>query len=413
MFMSRQNIHDPIETLAEDLLERKILANRILERLHDTQCPPALGIYGGWGTGKSSLLNLIKLTNQNNSRVGIFIIDAWKYDGTNNLIIPVIKLLRDKAGNSIKDLTTWWEDTQRVLKVTSLATIDSLGKKVIGSGVKDFQSYYKESGPDSVMLEWEKLVDDIEEVSGAFRKLVTLALKEQNLDKLVLCIDNLDRCTPDHVVSLLESIKNFVGVQNCTWVFAIDSSVVASYINRKYNGTTMDGNSYLDKMVSEQYHLSLSPAEDGDRIMELIHYATNGSTIIENAAQLPQIPKTLTPRRLIKSAIKFSDSPNNAGEQEQIIFAMILLYHTWPDFYERLSSPNREHIAGILAHFFKDKTKEKWDDFYPISLNKNFTNDPELIYFLRHTFPHYTTNANEILRIIKNICNALRDVGLP
>ena len=409
----RQNIHDPIETLAEDLLERKILANRILERLHDRQCPPALGIYGGWGTGKSSLLNLIKLANQNNSRVGIFIIDAWKYDGTNHLIIPVVKLLRDKAGSSIKDLTTWWEDTQRVLKVTSLATIDSLGKKVVGSGVKDFQSYYKESGPDSVMLEWEKLVDDIEEVSEAFRKLVTLALKEQKLDKLVLCIDNLDRCTPDHVVSLLESIKNFVGAQNCIWVFAMDSSVVASYINRKYDGTTMDGNSYLDKMVSEQYHLSLSPAEDGDRIIKLIHYATNGSTIIENAAQLPQIPKTLTPRRLIKSARKFSNSPNNAGESEQIIFAMILLYHTWPDFYERLSSLNLEHISAILAHFFKDKASEKWGDVSPLPLDESFTKNPELTYFLRHTFPTYRENQEEILWTIKNACDNLRNAGLP
>ncbi len=412
--MSRHNIHDPIETVNEDILNRKLLAKQILKHLKEPQCPPAIGIYGGWGTGKSSLLNLICLENsQADSDIDIHIIDAWKYDGTENLLTPVVMLLKKLSKkNALKDLSYWGTSALQVLRVTSLATVDVLASKYLGASIDDIKKISEEEFSNSIINKWETLTDDIKGVADAFQKLANSALKQEN-HKLVLCIDNLDRCTPNHVVNLLESIKNFVGVQNCIWVFAIDSSVIASYINHKYDGTAMDGNSYLDKMISEQYHLSLSPSQNGNEIIRLIQHATNERFTLENIEQLPQVPKALTPRRLIKSAKKLSNTPNDAGEPEHLLFAMILLYHTWPEFYERLSSPNREHIAGILAHFFKDKTKEKWDDFHPISLNKKFTNDPELIYFLRHVFPHYTTNASEILRIIKNICNALRDVGLP
>ena len=412
--MSRLNIHEPIVSIGEDFLNRKILARRILNRLQDTQCPSAIGIYGGWGTGKSSLLNLINLENvQANSHIDIHIVDAWKYDSTGNLLTPVIMLLKELSKKKgFKDISGLRVSALQVLRVTSLATVDILASKYLGVGIEDIKKLSDEEFSNSLIHKWQTLTDDIKGASDAFQELVDSTLDTGNR-KLVLCIDNLDRCTPDHVVSLLESIKNFVGVRNCIWVFAMDASVVASYINHKYDGTAMDGNSYLDKMIFEQYHLSLSPSQNGDEIIHLIRHATNERFVLENAKQLPQVPKALTPRRLIKSAKKLADSHNDAGEPDQLVFSMILLYYTWPDFYERLSSPNIEHIAGLLAHFFKDKAEEKWGGVRPIPLAQKFANDPELIYFLRHTFPHYKTNADQILSTVKNICNALREVGLP
>jgi ABC-type molybdate transport system ATPase subunit len=78
-----QNIHDPIEKADQDVLERQGLAQRIFERISQSDTG-IFGIYGGWGTGKTSLLHLMRglslaesaSTYQNIAHVEI--IDAWK-----------------------------------------------------------------------------------------------------------------------------------------------------------------------------------------------------------------------------------------------------------------------------------------------------------------------------------------------
>jgi hypothetical protein len=437
-----QNIHDPIFELEisewerakgsfpstrieefchaideQDILRRRDLAGRILQRLKSDDCPPALGIYGGWGTGKTSLLNLIKLINAEKwgHCLQIERIDAWKYEGAGNLFIPVITLLKKLAGNEFNTNPEYWKKRAlQVLKVTTLASVNIIGKKLFDIDTKVIEQYYNETDENPLLFKWEKLTDEIEETSCAFEELVQLALKSVGSHKLILCIDNLDRCAPENVVGLLESIKNFVGVENCVWVFAMDSGVVASYINRKYEGTTMDGNSYLDKIIPEQFHLSLNPSQeqDGKQIVELINNASGMGRIIEGIEELPQIPKVLVPRRLIKSARKLKEAENKAGIDPKIVFSLILLYHSWPEFYERLSSPSKEHIEAVLAHFFKDGMR-KWEAVKPLPLDKKFTEDQELTYFLRKILPLYREEPDSVIQETTFVLEGLREVGLP
>ena len=78
--------------------ERSDLAERILNRLQEDDCPRALGIYGGWGTGKTSLLNLMKQLNKHASGgvlspIYMVSIDAWEHESSEGLLIPVVAAL--------------------------------------------------------------------------------------------------------------------------------------------------------------------------------------------------------------------------------------------------------------------------------------------------------------------------------
>lgn len=438
----RNNIHDPItidkdDIERRDILERRHLAGRILKRLGEEDCPSVLGIYGGWGTGKTSLLNLmcglnkVELPQSKEKKVHVEIIDAWKYEGTGNLLIPIIVKLRELSG--VKEFIQAWKVmTKRVVALTGLSLIETALKTASPIGIADIDELYEKiKGKEdknyaTVLLDWERVVDEMSQEQDAFEIIVGLVNKAQNCDRLILCIDNLDRCTPDNVIILLESIKLFLSVPNCVWVFAMDSDVVASYIDRKYEGTYMDGYSYLDKIIPEQYHLSLSPALDGRNIIKLLRYAA-GSNIPEfdiREEKIPQIPKVLVPRRLIKSAGKFADFykvPQRGGVSPDVVLYLTLLYHTWPDFYQRLSSASRNHICAVLDNFFPKENSELMQSGVPgkeseeiVSLDKKYAEDRDLFHFLTMTFKDYASSQKFVFvdEIIDGM-TGLRWIGLP
>jgi hypothetical protein len=419
-----RDIHAPIEHKEEDLLGRHFLAERIYGRLCRDDCPQAIGIYGGWGTGKTSLLKLLLeiQANQNKSKkplIQIIYIDAWQYENSGDLFVPIIVKLMAKRATINPDISTY---LQRVSLAVLYMVTDLVLRKLTGLELGDVQAYKEDIEREEINhitpLTWENFADKVEETNQAMAELAKNVNQDTEAAKTVFLIDNLDRCSPENTVRLLESIKNFLSVPGCVWVLAMDSGVVASYINHKYEGTTMDGNSYLDKIIPEQYHLSFFPEENDSRIYDLVRSATGRDLTLNDWKRLPLIPTVMVPRRLKKSTIKFGeyfDGERTEGDRDTV-FLLCLLYHSWPDFYERLSSSSVQHIGRILANFFQKKDSQDdtihWGEYVPLPLAKKFSEDQDLIYFLQTAFPQNTLGT-EVTREIYRTMEGLRQVGLP
>lgn len=423
-----RSIHDPIETLDQDILGNRKLAGDILCKLAGPVCPSALGIYGGWGSGKSSLLKIIQLLNEDskegfNDRLEIVVIDAWLYESTGNLFIPVMRqlarLLKDNGQARWGEAKSY---LKRVLTVTALVAAQTVLKQFTQLSMEDIQNFRKEAKSGLQLQDLDDLVDEIADARELFGKAIGLILQANNKQRIVMMIDNLDRCSPENAIGLLESVKNFLSVEGCAWVFAVDSEVIASYINKKYEGTAMDGYSYLDKIIPEQYHIPPpSLLKDQDKLNRLLSTAMEGlppGMIPADWRRYAQIPRLLVPRRLIKSACKFAEistsSTLGAFDEPDIAFALILLYHGWPDFYERLSSDSREHISGVLVNFASQKGTDRAYGrvISKIPLHEKFTSNQELIYFLHQAFDQ----LDEIWDTAEKLRLAtfwLRQKGLP
>jgi len=419
-----RNIHDPIDDLGQDILGRHVLAQAILDRLSQPDTG-VLGIYGGWGTGKTSLLNLLHELNEKNRpgkrNLQIEIIDAWKYEGTGNLLIPIVVKLRELSGR--KEFSQSWNViAKRVVALTGLSLMEATLKTVSPIGVNDIGDLHdklkemEEKNYCAIMENWERVTDEIKEEQKAFETVIGLVNEAKKSDRLILCIDNLDRCTPDHAITLLESVKIFFSVPNCIWVFAVDSDVIASYIDRKYEGTAVDGYSFLDKIIPEQYHLSVPlSSEHGGYIDEFLREITRE---LDFGPQLDwkrfaHIPRVWRPRRLIKCARTLISVQKTTGIQHlDTIFALIMLYHTWPDFYETFSFGSEKHIGGILANFADEGSN--WRQYQVIPISEKHMKDPELRHFIHQAFLSQSeyNSVNHTRELI--LCtNDLREAGLP
>jgi KAP-like P-loop domain-containing protein len=347
-------------------------------------------------------------------------IDVWPYEVSGDLALPILVHARQLIGKASKEsyLKSW----RRIVGVLAQAGTDIGLRKLLGLQLSDVQDYVdnlQDIAPDYKNLrDFETLIDDIRDTQDAFCELIQLASKANQNRRIVFLVDNLDRCSPENVVRLLESIKNFLHAPSCVWVFAMDSGVIASYIDHKYEGTRMDGNSYLDKIVPEQYHI---PPISDQALNQLHNFLTmvrpinteKGSLPDVDITKIPQIPEVLVPRRLLKTAHKFyeaytGDLKTSTTADPQLVFILILLYHTWPAFYERFSSEKPEHIRGILSNFSdsgKDKTLH-------IPLDEKYTNDRALRHFLHLCFIHQQ-NLETLCITLAGCMTWLHEVGLP
>lgn len=424
------SIHDPIGTLDRDKLGRQDLAQTILERLRETDAG-VLGIYGGWGTGKSSLLNLLCQLNREKVRetgkadVYIRMIDAWKYEMTGSLFVPIISALIKFAEKEALSEETNKKYLKRMGKLALLGASD-LVLRQLGLSLEDVKNLAKDAGNESAegisYLDWEKIVDEVESTQKAFSELIQVSLngleKEQGYrpKRIVFCIDNLDRCAPENAINLLESVKNFLVVPGCAWAFAVDSDVIASYINKKYEDTAVNGYDYLDKIVSEQYHLSLLvSSEDGGQVDEFLRSITLELPFGPQLdwKRFAHIPRIWRPRRLIKCTRTLLLANRATGiAQLDTTFALIMLYHTWPDFYEILSYGSESHIEGLLANFGEDGSV--WFKNPKISINPKFIADADLRHFIQHAFlKQGELDPKALIRELISCTNDLRQAGLP
>lgn len=417
-------IFDPIADLENDDLGRSAFARQLLARLSEENCSPTIGLYGGWGVGKTSTLHLIEKINDACSdtdpkKLEITYVDAWCYEVTGDLTIPILIRLRELAGDQ-KDpeYSTRWK---RVVGVVAQAGTDILLRKLLDlelGDVKEYAQYIQEASKGGKTPQTLKnLMDAVDSAQKDFEYLVNEVWEKKQHRRIVFLIDNLDRCSPENVVRLLESIRNFMDPQHLTWVFAMDSGVIASYIDKKYEDTKMDGNSYLDKIIPEQYHIPPITSSDMPKLQRFLARVLpenhNASLPEINLMKVPQLPEVLVPRRLLKTAHRFyraymMPSKLGAPAEPDTIFALILLYNSWPAFYERFSSDQPEHVRGILANFIQKEQNSP----HLIPLPQKYLADRSLMHYMYHCFVKgQDPDATQI--ILAGSMAWLREAGLP
>ena len=286
-------------------------------------------------------------------------IDVWPYEVSGDLALPI--LVRMRQWLAALDPNSYSINWRRIIGVLTQLGMDVALRKTLGLPLSELKGYAENfNDADSYqrnLKALETLVDDIRGAQDAFCELAQLVSKAHQNRRIVFLVDNLDRCSPENVVRLLEFVKNFLYAPNCVWVFAMDSGVIASYIDHKYEGTRTDGNSYLDKIVPEQYHIPPISDQDMTKLHQFLAVTqptnVHGLPIVD-IGKIPQIPEVLVPRRLLKTAHKFYEAytgnlQTGSAANPDLVFSLILLYNTWPAFYEHFSSSKVEHVRASLS----------------------------------------------------------------
>lgn len=286
----------------EDLIGFRVHAELIRDVVNDhTVLPVTIGVFGDWGSGKTSIMKMLRAELAKDDQVAVVYFDAWLFEGYDDaksaLISSILKQLmankrfpaelKEKATNLIKRVN-WMRlmkmgwDNVALPAVLAYATGGATAVPAVVTGLKALFGKANEGSLNSEeagKLFKESEDAEITEVKD-FREKFDELLRDSKFKSLVVLIDDLDRCSPDRIVENLEAIRLFLNVDKTAFVIGADPRIVRHGIAVRYHqaldaartSPTFGENpteaaeqlvrDYVEKLIQVPYHLPrLSPAE--------------------------------------------------------------------------------------------------------------------------------------------------------
>lgn len=250
------------EPATTDLLSFDAIAETVVDGLFDEGLNPvALGISGTWGSGKTTVMNLIDRHVEERSKVSATTVivvraDPWRYDPTvgpkESLIAAVLKALQEEFKGEDPVVQTATAAFKKIVKRVNW----SKAMKMAASTALTAQLPSLDAVMELVSDEPETLESD--KGMDAFREEFQALLNEPALahvSQVVVLVDDLDRCLPETVVDTLEAIRLFLSAEGMSFVIAADEVRVAEAIQQKLQApvapteTESTASLYLHKIV--------------------------------------------------------------------------------------------------------------------------------------------------------------------
>lgn len=303
----------------KDGLNFKVFQPALRNILENAETPLTVGIFGTWGSGKTTTLSMLKKDLEEKKLASLKTVwfTAWKYEQHDALwrafILRVIDGLhprkedgtRYQAGDfntkaeknkletllhlerlerSIYETITWQDESHWRLDTGEMVKQGAKLPIWLAFHLANLGSIAKDIGlnPDiAALLDREvrehhmNQLSYMEQFASEFQKAVQMTLGKEG--RLVVFVDDLDRCMPEKAIEVLEAIKLFLDVPGTVFVLGMDREIIKKGVEAHY-GTLLrmdseseipiNGDVYLQKLI--QIPFNLPPLDMKGRV-DFIH----------------------------------------------------------------------------------------------------------------------------------------------
>jgi KAP family P-loop domain len=327
-----------LEAVSEDRFRHADLVAELASLVCTVPAPANVALFAPWGSGKSGMGNLLATALKDRPGVRFVRFDASKYGQAplrRHFISQVAKALgkhddafsRDLYRNiDERDVTFPAKELPGLVIAFVLTLLVVIGTlcaialfvSAVSSGgvsknwshtVKDYllpalpvalvgAIFIKMATGGIIVKSTRSAPSGDEEFERLFRHLV----EKVKAERIVVFVDELDRCSPVEVASTLETIKTFLEVERCVFIVAADHQVLEQALRKRARQQTPTdptnpyysaGSSYLDKIFQYQYQLPpLKSRRLTDFAFELVRERAGVWQRVEN---LPEAVSVLIP----------------------------------------------------------------------------------------------------------------------
>lgn len=339
-----------------DFLETRKYSDTLQEIIKTTHTPCTIGLFGEWGSGKSSIIrDVINELDFNknkgrckdtNEKIRFVVYDAWKYSKDSFRRTFLLEVAKELKLNYVRENDRFYTSKTQDLKISQkfnwkylgmfllffiivwvvFVFLEKIGLLLLGdlskvaiiaflsfiaTFSKNILSDYKTTIQEPLMFAPEQFENEFNNMhSIVFEKYnvdnepFPPILHEINIDKLVIVVDNLDRCNADTVCEMLSDIKGFLNKDKVVFIVPLDDKMLKKHLAKNNDYEDSESSEYLRKIFD--CVLSLKKTQEFD-MYEVLYQLLKNHKIEYNPNTMGVIAEEYAsnPRRIIKFVNNF------------------------------------------------------------------------------------------------------------
>lgn len=337
------------------------------------ETPMTIAVQGDWGSGKTTALNFVRNLLSDTAKSIEF--NTWLYSQFDMGDMLVFSMAHEIVYPISKSSTT----AKKLMRFVSTlgdgvikGGADALGaitgtSRLTAAVMESFQNAsYSDEAPN--------LISKLKEVHGDFSKAVAEYCEENNIDRVVIFIDDLDRIDPERAIEILESLKLFFEVPQCVFVLALDFEVVYRGVQIKYGKdlSAKKARQFFDKIIQVPFSMPIGAFEvagfikdallraglkSGDDDSSMRKYLKFVQHSVGNNPR--SLKRLLNSYELLQLILESSNRSLSAAENDRLpilIFALQCAQAAYPEFHRHLvESRNDERDVRALFPEYEDE----------------------------------------------------------
>ena len=334
-----------------------------------------IALYGEWGSGKSSIFKTLKKSIETGQDYIPLIFETWKYEKDDNLAFSLLEFILSSLNNLIDSkkenelIKTAYNILRNFSKGISLKIPFSNFIDIDINKMFEEDEKNKEKCKRSLYMITENFIKD-------FQEKIDGCVVSTN-KKILIMIDDLDRCEDESIINLLSALKLMFAVKNIIFICGIDKGAVIQTLLRKYRNKEKS-EEYLEKIFSINFNVL--------KTSKLNLFQNDENIYLKNIKQkIIEATGITNPRKINKS--------NNKYEfLKEIIFRKNIIN----EIKNELITNNQEFEIKNFKELLSNENK--W-----IKIEKYFNKIIDLYLFLKIIlFEFYKINDIPILNSQKN-----------
>lgn len=208
----------------------------------DMITPLTMAIHGDWGSGKTSIMRTL-MKNLDTEKFEIIFFEPWRYENSDPAL-ALATLISYKIDHTKE---------KHLARELIMLAANSLSKKYLGLEINDITKF---------------VLDNTNAAESLSTRLEKTILDNLNGKKLLVIIDDLDRCDVENTLLILSVMKLFLSIENCICMAAVDFKRLQQAWRTKYQyqedggNAKNDGMEYLEKIFQIRIGIPVPSAND-------------------------------------------------------------------------------------------------------------------------------------------------------
>lgn len=435
-----------INLLENDLLGTKTYVEVLKQITKDCKTPYTIGVFGSWGSGKSSIIRTLKEVLSNEKGIKFFVYDAWKYSRDDFRRTFILELRRFLGLDITQENELFYKDKVEEIKFKPKIDLYAVGlflfaliltlifarflfsndwlKSIIGS--LSFSTlltivftFFRNSLIYQRVAITTSKVFAPEKFEERFKQTIGYLIKKKGFDRVIIAIDNIDRCYKEQVLEILQTIKTFMEIEKVIFLIPIDDAGLRKFLGMSHT----DADEFLRKIFNTSIKIkSFSESELYDYGIELLNKHQIDLPEKEIVISLICQEFTKNPRKVIQilnilqSEYKLAHLQESQGlipkgaitSNIEVLVKLLIIREHYPDIYEKvLDNKNllQEIHKAIKENKFEMDAEGNWiyKDFN-IKLNEN-----EYRFFMRTSNIEISPDKLELFLVNKDTFKEIPD----